>query len=107
MIRKGDVLLIPFPFTDLSGSKRRPVVVLHVTARDLTVPFITTQLNWQEGVDLLLYPNDENGLKKASLVRLSKIATIDRSLAIGKLGKLSKKEIQALDNKLKFLFNLQ
>ena len=45
---KGDIVLITFPFTDLSGSKLRPTVVLAETELDVTVCFITTQLQWQE-----------------------------------------------------------
>jgi mRNA interferase MazF len=40
---KGDIVLITLPFTDLSGSKLRPAVVLAGTGLDLTVCFITTQ----------------------------------------------------------------
>ena len=103
---KGDIVLIPFPFTDLSGSKLRPAVVLADTALDLTVCFITTQIGWQEPTDVLLTPNATNGLKKQSLIRTSKIATLDKSLAKGLLGRLKQTELTELNNKLKILFRL-
>ena len=48
---KGDIVLITFPFTDLTGSKLRPAVMLTDTNLDLTVCFITTQIQWQERTD--------------------------------------------------------
>lgn len=103
---KGDIILIPFPFTDLTGNKLRPAVVLIETDNDLTVSFITTQLKWREVNDIELLPSNENGIKKVSLIRLSKIATVDRSLAIGKLGELQKGQLTELNIKLKKLFQL-
>ena len=103
---KGDIILITFPFTDLSGSKLRPAVVLTDTTLDLTVCFITTQIGWQETTDLSLMPNATNGLRKQSLIRVSKIATLDRSLAKGLLSRLTSTEVNELDNKLKILFQL-
>lgn len=41
---KGTIVLITFPFTDLSGSKNRPSVILSDNGRDVTAAFITTQL---------------------------------------------------------------
>lgn len=103
---KGDIVLIPFPFTDLTGNKLRPAIVLIVSELDITVCFITTQLNWQEVTDIKLLPTIENGIKKNSLIRLSKIATIDKKLAIGKIGVLSNENMLELNSKLKFLLQL-
>jgi len=62
--------LVPFPFTDLTGSKNRPALVLIAGNYDTTVSFISTQLYWKEETDLLLPPNIKNGLKKPSLVKI-------------------------------------
>lgn len=103
---KGDIVLITFPFSDLSGSKLRPAVVLTETSFDITVCFITTQIGWQEPTDVLLTPNITNSLRKQSLLRTSKIATLDRNLAKGLLGRLSSAEMKELDSKLKILLQL-
>ncbi len=103
---KGDIVLITFPFTDLSGSKLRPAVILADTNFDLTVCFITTQIGWQEATDVVLTPAATNGLRKPSLIRTSKIATLDRALAKGLLGRLSGQEVLELNTKLKELLQL-
>lgn len=103
---KGDILLITFPFTDLSDSKLRPTVVLAYTELDVTVCFITTHLQWQETADVQLSPTLLNGLRKQSLIRTSKIATLDKTLAKGLLGRLTDIEISDLNSKLKVLLQL-
>lgn len=103
---KGDIVLINFPFTNLTGNKLRPAVILVDLALDFTVCFITSQLQWREATDVELMPNPTNGLRSPSLIRTSKIATLDKTLAKGLLGKLSSNEISDLDNKLKILFSL-
>lgn len=103
---KGDIVLITFPFTDLSGSKLRPSVILAETSLDLTVCFITTQIKWQEPTDLLLLPNSTNGLKKPSLVRTGKMATLDKILIKGLLGRLTQRELTNLNEMLKTLLQL-
>ena len=69
-MKKGDIVLVSFPFTDLSGSKNRPVLVLIENELDVTVSFISTQIHWKEDTDLILQPDKNNGLKKESLIRL-------------------------------------
>lgn len=103
---KGDVVLVRFPFTNLSGSKLRPAVVISDNSLDLTVCFITTQLQWKESTDVELAPHLSNGLRKQSLIRTSKISTLDRSLAKGLLGQLNTNELSDLNNKLKILLGL-
>ena len=103
---KGDIVLITFPFTDLTGSKLRPAVIPTQTNIDLTVCFITTQIQWQEPTDVILLPNPVNGLKKQSLLRTGKIATLDKTLAKCLLGRLTSGELNDLNNKLKLLFQL-
>ena len=99
-MKKGDLVLLSFPFTDLKGKKIRPAMVLVVSDLDIIVAFITTQFKWQNKFDITLEPNKINGLKKISLLRLSKITTIDKDLVLGKLGELSKKDVENSNEKL-------
>lgn len=105
-MKKGDIILIPFPFTDLSGNKNRPAIVLIDSTEDVTVCFFTTRLKWQTEFDISVNPSKENGLKKISLIRLNKIATIDKDLIIGRLGSLEHHYIELLDKNLIRIFKL-
>ena len=106
-MKKGDIVLIPFPFTDLKGNKNRPAVVLYVSELDITVCFITSELKWQEKFDITINPTEINGLKTKSLIRISKIATIDSELILGELGKLTPNQIKNLNNSLIHLLQLE
>ena len=99
-MKKGDIVLIPFPFTDLSGNKNRPALILIDSEDVVTVCFITSQLKWQSEFDLSLKPSEVNGLKTTSLIRLNKFATIDKDLIIGRLGDLDKDYIELLNSNL-------
>ncbi|MDP5139455.1 MAG: type II toxin-antitoxin system PemK/MazF family toxin [Spirosomaceae bacterium] len=100
------MILLPFPFTDLLGSKKRPALVLMATEMDVTVSFITTQLKWQTENDVLIEPTELNGLKKDSLIRLNKLATIDRNLADGILGRLGESDTSFVNIALRKLLKL-
>ena len=106
-MKKGDIVLIPFPFTNLTGVKNRPALVLIESDNDVTVSFITTQLRWFEPNDVNVEPTYENGLKSTSLIRLNKITTIDKDLVIGKLGKLTATEIEKVNLRLIDLLDLK
>ena len=103
---KGDIILIPFPFTDLTSSKLRPAIILISTDYDVTVSFISTQLKWINSTDIQIKPSNKNGIKKESIIKLSKIATIDKALALGKIGELDQLTLLDLNIKLKILLQL-
>lgn len=89
---RWDVALVPFPFTDLSSTKRRPALVVspdnYNVEKDVVILFITSQINVSPRVgDYDLQKWREAGLPKPSKIRM-KFATIDKSLIIKKLGKL-------------------
>ena len=44
-MNKGDIVLIPFPFTDLSGNKNRPAIILVDSEDDVTACFLTHKQN--------------------------------------------------------------
>jgi len=54
----------------------------------------------------MLQPDKSNGLKRPPLVRLSKLATIDKSLVIGRIGTVSEPELEELDKKLLQTFRI-
>ena len=105
-MKKGDIILLSFPFTDLKGTKIRPALILVVSDLDVVVAFITTQFKWKNPYDILLEPNESNGLKKTSLLRLSKITTMDKDLILGKLGELDSLDMQNINNNLIKILNL-
>ena len=105
-MNKGDIVLIKFPFTDFSGSKLRPALVLISSKDDISVAFVTTNLKEVGSSDLLLKATQRNGLKKDSLLKLNKIATLDLDLVMGKIGHLTETELTEVDKKLIEVFKI-
>ncbi|MCU0285620.1 MAG: type II toxin-antitoxin system PemK/MazF family toxin [Acidobacteria bacterium] len=105
-MKKGDIILVPFPFTDLSGSKLRPALVLVESGGDVIAAFISTILKERFKSDYFVSMNEINCLKKDSLVKLNKIATLSHDLIKGKIGELLPKDLEEIDKRLLELFNL-
>ena len=89
-----DVILVPFPFADLSTQKQRPALLLKtVTAKffgDLLLcAMVTSQTDGEmiEG-DLLLKNWHEAGLMHKSKLRLAKIVTLQKNVVRKKIGHL-------------------
>jgi mRNA interferase MazF len=103
-MKKGDIILIPFPFTDHSGLKTRPALVLASSESDIIVAFITLQSHNLAEYDVIVEPDPNNGLNRRSFIRLNKLATIDKQLALGRLGTVSSLIIPRIDLTLAKLF---
>jgi mRNA interferase MazF len=85
----GDIVLLQFPFTDAAGSKRRPALVLLDTGdEDIVVARVTGQLS-ATPQDVALDEWKQAGLLLPSVVRLHKVATLQRGLIDKKLGRLA------------------
>ena len=85
----GDIVLLKFPFTDGSSFKRRPAVIIQDSRDgDIIVCRITSQI-YHTNYDILIKEWRESGLKLPSVIRIHKIATLDKSLVELKIGKIS------------------
>ncbi len=103
-LNKGDIVLVQFPFTDLSQTKLRPAVVLleNTSLNEVTLCFISSQnIENISDEEFVLDTSDAEfigtGLRVASKVRVTRIVTLQRQLIIRRLGKLGVKQIQILN----------
>lgn len=92
IFRQGDILIVPFPFSNLHSIKRRPVVVLSkkFNGNDLIVCGVTSNL--KERKCSVLMDNDcliEGILPMKSLIKVDKLFTLDKSIVIKKVGRLN------------------
>lgn len=106
MIRKGDIVLVSFPFTNLKGNKRRPAVILFVDELDVIAAFITSRIKNPKAFDFPIEPSKNNNLKKPSLIKIAKICTLDKNLIRGKLGELTSAEKVEINKRMVEIFAL-
>lgn len=99
-IKIGDIVLAPFPFTDLTDNKLRPALVLFIEIQNVTLVFITSNLLIATDDDILIKPDASNRLRNPSLFKIAKLFTIDAELIELKYGALSKTDFISLCNKL-------
>jgi mRNA interferase MazF len=100
----GDVLLVAFPRTDATGTVKRPALVLYDERdEDVMVARVTTQTA-RSTSDVALTDWKAAGLVAPSVVRLSKVATIKKSLVDKSLGALTSIEAQRVKGEWRALF---
>ena len=106
-MHKGRIVLVPFPFTDLSGQKVRPALVLHVSkGEDSIVAFISSARGRKYPFDVSIQATNRNGLKMDSVIKVDKIATLQKKIILGEIGIAEKSVIASVDLALQKLFKL-
>lgn len=104
----GDVILVPFPFTDQTTTKKRPSVIVSSTnyqlqRSDLILIAVTSQSNPANSFgEMTITEWKAAGLIKPSIIK-PVLTTIDKNLVIRKLGELQKIDAQALFNILQVI----
>jgi mRNA interferase MazF len=97
----GDLVLVPFPFTDQTSSKKRPAVVIsssdyQLHRSDLIVIAVTSQLRPAPLFgELVIAEWQKAGLVKPSVIK-PVVATIHKKLVLSKRGKLLQADLEAL-----------
>jgi mRNA interferase MazF len=96
----GDIVLLKFPFTDGHSFKKRPALVINdYNDGDVIVCRITSKL-YNSGQDILIGKWETFGLKLPSVIRVHKIATLEKELVETVIGKVD----QSIKLKLKTIF---
>ncbi|MCH7415004.1 type II toxin-antitoxin system PemK/MazF family toxin [Belliella sp. R4-6] len=105
---KGDIVVIPFPFSDLSNTKRRPALVLaSTTQNDLILCQITSQFNFDTfSVEITEDQVIGGILAKKSYIRPNKLFTADQKLILYKIASVDKStQKQVVDKVIKLISN--
>jgi len=108
---RGDVVLIPFPYSDLSATKTRPTIVIstpayQVARRELLLVYLTSQVSQIHSTfDYLLADRQAAGLLKPTLMR-SRVAVVQEALVQYHVGTLSSRDLIEVDRRLRWVMGL-
>jgi len=107
-MKRGEVVIVDFPFSDQSGSKRRPALVVQADSlnrriRETILASISTTARAVVPTHVLVEPKTEtsSGLNVACGVRCEKLLVVDQSFIKGIIGELSAQTMQQVDVCLK------
>jgi mRNA interferase MazF len=108
---KGDVVLVPFPFSDQTTTKKRPAIVISSTSynqnsSDIVIMAITSQTAKTYGRgECHIEEWKKAGLLKPSSIKPA-ISTIEKQLVLKKLGNISSNDFVLMENALKELLDI-
>ena len=105
---KGDIVVVLFPFSDLSDSKRRPALVLADLIGD---DIILCQITSKDVSDIYSIPLVQNDFSLGSLdrpsnLRPNRLFTADKNIIVKKIGQIKKEKYSTVTDSIKELIQL-
>ncbi len=98
--RQGDIVLVSFPFTDLTSSKRRPALILspdffNAATEDLVLAAITSNVkDDSDAIRLSVADFADGRLPKKSIVKTTKLFTMHSSLILRRVCALKREKTE-------------
>jgi mRNA interferase MazF len=105
---KGDIVVIPFPYSDLSNSKRRPALVLSNLKGDDIILCQITSKSIKDNYAIRLNDSsfEKGSLNQISNIRPNRIFTADKHIIVRNIGRINKDIYQKVSNKIADLISL-
>ena len=99
---KGDVVIVPFPFSDLSTTKKRPALVIAaLSGEDVILCQITSKAIKDKNAISLIDSDFESGtLQQESNIRPNRLFTADSSLILSSVGHVKRAKMTTVINKI-------
>lgn len=109
--RPRDVVLVRFPFTDFTAAKLRPALVLATHGEELTIVGIFSSVPQATRPTWIVLRSDDppfpqTGLKTASVVKAERIAVVEQSVVVRKLGVLSPSHLERVKRAVRLALHL-
>ena len=102
MIKQRDILLVPFPFSDQSGKKIRPVIVIsndnfNDYSEDVVVVGVTSNITKDKySVNLSNKDLEEGKLFNLCCIKVENILRLEKGLIIKKIGKINRDKLDEI-----------
>ncbi len=99
-------MILHFPFSDLSSSKKRPaLIVATLTGDDVICCQITSEARFDD-YSIILQQGDfnEGSLRQVSMIRPNRLFTADRSIILARVGLLKDSKVKEVEEKLVRIF---
>jgi len=117
-VRRGEIVLVDFPYSDQTGSKVRPALVVQADLwnqplDDTILAMITSSRHRRVGaatqlvIDITTVEGQQTGLRLNSVIQCENLLTYDQALILRVLGRLSAAAMQQIDVCLKAALGIQ